>query len=96
MRGVVDERADGMAALAEAHDRKAEQDRKQQHLQDFTLRESADDSVGNDVQEEVDALLGLGLLGKARDLGRIGHGAAETRTRLGEIADEEPEHQREG
>ena len=33
-----------MAALAEAHQRKAEQDREQQHLQDFALREGADDA----------------------------------------------------
>ena len=85
-----------MATLAERHDRKAEQDREQQHLEDFALREGADDGVGNDVQEEVDALLGLGLLGKAGDLGRVGHGAAKAVARLDDIADEEPDHQRKG
>ena len=60
-----------MAALAETHQRKAEQDRKQQDLQDFALREGADDGIGNDVQEEIDALLRLGLLGVAGDRLRI-------------------------
>ena len=79
-----------------AHERKAEQDREQQHLQDFALREGADDGVGNDVQEEIDALLGLGLLGEAGDLGRVGHRAAKAVARLDHIADEQPDHQRKG
>src|SRR6185369_16427241 len=78
------------------HQRKAEQDREQQNLKDFTLREGADDGIGNDVQEEVDALLRLGLLGKAGDLGRIGHRAAKAVARLGEIADKKPDHQCKG
>ena len=60
-----------MAALAEAHQREAEQDREQQHLQDLALREGADHGVGNDVQEEIDALLRLGLLGVAGDRLRV-------------------------
>ena len=44
MRGVVDEGAHGMAALAEAHQRETEQDREQQHLQDVALGEGADDA----------------------------------------------------
>ena len=62
-----------LAALAEAHQGKAEQDREQQNLQDLAGREGADHGVGNDVQEEIDALLGLGLLGEAGHLRRIGH-----------------------
>ena len=63
-----------MAALAKSHQGKAEQDREQQHLQDLALREGADDGVGNDVQEEIDALLRFGLLGVAGDRLRDRHG----------------------
>ena len=89
-------RAQRMAALAEAHQREAEQDREQQHLQDFALREGADHGVGNDVQEEVDALLRLGLLGVAGDRLRVRHGAAEARAGPDHIADDKTDHQREG
>ena len=85
-----------MAALAEAHQREAEQDRKQQDLKDFALREGADDGIGNDMQEEIDALLRLGLLGVAGDGLRVRHAAAETRAGLDHIADDKTDHQREG
>ena len=96
MRGVVDEGAQRMAALAETHQRKAEQDRKQQDLEDFALREGADDGIGNDMQEEIDALLRFGLLGVAGDRLRVRHAAAETRAGPDHIADDKTDHQREG
>ena len=65
VRRIVDEGTQGVAALAKAHHRKAEQDRKQQNLQDFAACEGADHGVGDDVKEEIDALLGLGLLGES-------------------------------
>ena len=85
-----------MAALAEAHQRKAEQDREQQDLEDFALREGADHRIGNDVQEEVDRLLRFGLLGVAGDRLRVRHAAAEARAGPDQIADEQTDHQREG
>ena len=94
MRGVIDEGTNGMTALAEAHDGKAEQDREQQDLEDFALRKGADDGIRNDVQEEVDGLLRFGLLGEARDLARIRHGAAEACARPDCVADDQPDHQR--
>ena len=48
-----------MAALAERHDREAEQNREQQNLEDFAGRERADHGVGNDVEDEIDAFLRL-------------------------------------
>ena len=54
---VVDEIAHALAALAERHQREAEQDREQQHLQDVALGEGADDAVGDDVEDEIDRLL---------------------------------------
>ena len=81
MRGVIDEGADGMAALAKGHQRETEQDRKQQDLQDFAAREGADHRIRNDVQEEIDALLRLRLLGETGYLRRIGRGTAETARR---------------
>jgi len=55
-------------ALAKGHDRETEQDREQQHLEDLAGREGANDRVRNDVQEEIDGLLGFGLLGETGDL----------------------------
>ena len=96
MRGIVDEGTQRVAALAEAHHRKAEQDREEQHLQDLAGRERADHGVGNDVQEEVDALLRLGLLGVAGHLGRVRCGAAEARARPHQITDNKSDQQRKG
>ena len=96
VRGVIDEGAQRMAALAETHQREAEQDRKQQDLEDFALREGADDGIRNDMQEEIDALLRLGLLGVAGDGLRVRHAAAETRAGPDHIADDKTDHQREG
>ena len=44
VRDFVDEGAHRVAALAQRHQREAEQDREQQHLQDVALREGADDA----------------------------------------------------
>ena len=96
VRGVVDEGAQGVTALAKAHHRKAEQDREQQNLQYLAICEGADHRVGNDVQEEIDALLRFGLLGVAGHRLRIGHGAAKAGAWANQIADGEPDHQREG
>ncbi len=85
-----------MAALAEPHDREAEQHREQQHLQDLALREGADHGVGNDVQHEVDALLRLGLLGIAGDRLGVRRSIAEARAGLHQIADQQSDHQGEG
>ena len=59
VRQLVDEVEDQRAAPAEAVQRKAEQHREQQHLQDVALGERVDDRVGNDVQQEVDRALHL-------------------------------------
>ena len=85
-----------MATFAESHQSKAEQNRKQQNLQDLARREGADDGIGNDMQEEIDAFLGLGLLGIAGYRLRIGHGAAEARARTHHVSDDQPDHKREG
>ena len=53
MGDVVDECPHGMGPFAKPHQRKAEQNRKQQHLQDFTLCKRPDHGVRNDVQEKV-------------------------------------------
>jgi len=74
---------------------KPEQNREQQNLQDLAGRKRADHGVGNDVQEEIDALLGLGLLGKAGHFGRVGHASAEARTRPHQISDQKPDDERE-
>src|SRR6185312_3388728 len=96
VRGVIDEGAQRMAALAETHQREAEQNRKQQDLEDFALREGADDGIRNNMQEEIDALLRLGLLGVAGDGLRVRHAAAESRAGPDHIADDKTDHQREG
>ena len=94
---VVDEGTQRVAALAKSHQGKAEQDREQQHLQDLALGEGADHRVGNDVQEEIDALLRLGLLGDSR---RLSPASAMPPPKpapgLHHIADDQPDHQREG
>ena len=56
-----------LAALAERLQREAEQHREEQHLQDVALREGADDGVGDDVQQELDRALLLGLRDEALD-----------------------------
>src|SRR5258708_3958474 len=84
------------SALSDANNRKAEQDRKQQHLQDLAGRERADHGVGNDVEEEIDGLLRLGLFGVGGHRLRVGRGAAKTCARPHQIADDKPNHQREG
>ena len=86
MRRVVDEGAQGVTALAKAHQGKAEQDGEQQNLQNLASGEGPDHRVGNDVQEEIDALLGLGLLGIVGHRLRIGPGTAETRARTHHVA----------
>ncbi len=48
------------------------------------------------MQEEIDTLLRLGLLGVAGHFGRVGHSAAEPRTGPDQIADDKTDHQREG
>ncbi len=70
---MIDEGDERLSALAQREQREAEQDRKEQHLQDLAFGESADHGVGNDVQEVVDdaMLLGLGHVG--------GHGAGVER-----------------
>ena len=75
-------RADRVAALAERHQREAEQDREEQDLQDFALREGADNGVRNDVQDEVDGLHLAGLLGEGRDRRGVAL-PAEARARAG-------------
>ena len=86
--------AQRVAALAKSHQGKAEQNREQQHLQDLALGEGADHRVGNDVQEEIDALLGFGLLGEAGDFRRISHAAAEAGAGTHQISDEQSDHKR--
>src|SRR5271167_1362805 len=85
-----------MAALAKPHQGKAKQDRKQQNLQYLAACEGADHRVGNDVEEEIDALLGFRLLGEASNFLRISQGAAEARAGTHQISDSEPDDQREG
>ncbi len=85
-----------MTAFAERHQRKAEQDREQENLQDLAGRKRADDGVGNDVQEEVDAFLFARLLGVGGDLVSAGHRAAEARAGPGQVADDKPDDEREG
>jgi hypothetical protein len=96
MRRVVDEGAQGVAALAEAIRAKPNRIENSSTCRISPCAKGADDGVGNDVQEEIDALLRLGLLGVIGHRLRIGHGAAEARARPHQIADEEPDHQREG
>src|SRR5206468_11546641 len=73
-----------------------EQDREQQNLKDFALREGADDGIGNDVQEKVDRLLRFRLFGIAGNRLCVRHAAAETRAGPDQVTDEETDHQREG
>src|SRR5207248_4556274 len=96
VRSIVDKGADRMAALAEPHQRKAEQDREQQNLKDLALRKGPDDGIGNDVQEKVDRLLRFRLFGIAGNRLRVRHAAAETRAGPDQVTDEETDHQREG
>ncbi|OIQ67277.1 hypothetical protein GALL_511450 [mine drainage metagenome] len=93
MRRIVDEGTQGVTAFAKAHEGKAEQDRKQQHLQDLATCEGADHRVGDDVKKEVDALLGLGLLGVIGHRLRIGHRAAKAHARAHQVSDGEPDNQ---
>ncbi len=70
--GVVDDVAQPVAAFAERHQRKAEQDGEQQHLQDVAAGQRADHAVGNDVKDEIDRLLRFRLLDVGRNCGRVG------------------------
>jgi hypothetical protein len=96
LRRIVDERAQGVTAFAERHQRKAEEDRKQQDLQDLAGRKRADHGVGNDVQEEVDAFLFARLLGVGGDLVGAGHRTAETRAGFHQVSDHKSDDEREG
>ncbi len=86
-----------VAALAQRHQRKAEQDGEQQHLQDVAPREGADHAVGDDVQEEIDRLLRFCLLDVAWP--PPPHPAVRSRSRapdLDQVADDQADDQREG
>ena len=85
--GIVDERADRVATLAERHQREAEQHGEEEDLQDLTLCERADDGVGNDVQDEIDRLHLGRLLRVARDGRRVAL-AGEADARLQNVADQ--------
>ena len=92
---IVDQFAHALAALAQRHQREAEQDGEQQHLQDVAFGEGADHAVGNDVEYEVDRLLLGRLLGEGRHRRRVGLGA-DAAADLEQVADDEADHQREG
>ena len=96
MRDVVDEIPQGMAAFAERHDREAEQDGEQQHLQDVALGEGAHDAVRDDVQHEFDRMHLAGLPGELGRGGGIRHLAGEIGARAGDVGDEQADDQREG
>src|SRR5665213_2345291 len=91
MRGIVDDVAQPVAALAERHQRKAEQDREQQYLHDVTARQRADHAVRNDVEEEIDRLLRLRLLDVACDRRRVRLGGQPVAD-LDQIAHQQPDH----
>ena len=87
--------AHGAAALAQHHQRKAEQDGDQQHLQDIAVGKGADEAVGDDVQDELDGRLVRGAVGILGDRGRIAGGAAEPFARAREVADQKADGQRQ-
>ena len=93
--GLVDDVAQLGALVAHRHQREAEEDGEQQHLQDVAPGEGADDRVGDDVDHEVDRLLRLCLLHVGRDRGGIGL-AGQPAADIDEVADDQADHEREG
>lgn len=75
-----------------APQREAEQDRKQEHLQDIPVRQRADDAFGNEVKDEIDGSCGLvqfHTVGKFRGIGLGGKATAD----LEQTAHNQAEHQ---
>ena len=98
MRNLLDEIEHRLALVTRGGQRKAEQDGDQQHLQDVALGKGVDEGVGNDVEDELDRRLGVGLGGEAFDglgvqRGKIG---IEAGARLGHVGHHQADHQRKG
>ncbi len=66
VRKSTDQVDDGLRTRAGHRQRKAEQDRKQQHLQNVAFGESVDHGIGNDVHHKVGHALRFGLSGVLR------------------------------
>ena len=71
VRRIVDDIPQLVAAFTQCHQGKAEQNRKQQHLQNVALGKGADHAVRDDVENEVDRFVRLGLLDVFRHRRRI-------------------------
>ena len=67
VRSLVDHVEQRLAALAERLQSECEQDREEQHLQNFTGRKCSNNRVGNDVHQELERALLLGLRHEALD-----------------------------
>lgn len=93
MRRVIDDAAQPVTAFTHRHQRKAEQDGEQQHLQDVAARERADEAVRNDVENEIDGLLRFRLLDIGCDRRGIRLGG-EPVTYLNQIAHQQAKDQR--
>ena len=93
---IVEKDAQPLGLLADRHQREAEEDGDEQHLQDLPLREGAEDGVRDHAEQKVDRATGLmRLLGVL--LHRRGVGVArKARARAQQRADDEAENEREG
>ena len=98
VRSLIDHVEQRLAALAERLQSECEQDREEQHLQDFTGRKCADHRVGNDVHQELESALLLGLRHEALD--RLGVERLDVDVHAGAglqgIHDDEADDQRDG
>jgi hypothetical protein len=96
VRALLDHVEHQRAAAAETVQRKAEQHRDQQHLQDLALGEGVDQRVGNDVQDEVDRAGHLARAGVRGDRLGVQRGGVDVHARAGlqHVHQHQADHQR--
>ena len=94
MRGIVDEGAHDGGPVAHRHEREAEKDCKQKHLQHIAPGECANDAIRDDIEEELNGALMGGRIGVFRD-GRFIGLSGEARARPYDVSDDKTDCERE-
>ena len=98
MRAHVDHLQQWLAAFTQPMQREGEQDRDQQHLQDFAFRKGADKGVGDDVQQVIDKAHLGGFFGIGGDARRIQRGRVDVHPHAGlpDVDDDQTHDQGDG
>ena len=94
VRNFIDEGPHSGAPVAHRHEREAEKDRKQKHLQHIALGECANDAIRDDIEEEIDRVLMRGWIGILCDCRFIGR-SPEARAGPGDVSDDQTDRKRE-